>query len=324
MKLLLFGGNGFIGRAFANNYHTKLNLTIVDQFSSPSKLNSDITEIIGDISDKEFVEKVSRGFDCVINLVYDRQNLRNNFKIINNITSACLNNKIEKLIHISTISVYDPYINGSLNEKSTYSKLYDPYSYIKQRQEKILNTFSKDHQCCEITILQPTIVYGEGGNWSNHANKEILKQKLFLPNKGNYICNIVHVNEVSNAIFLVVSKPKNSNRIERFLISGKEHITWKEFYNLHAKELKQITNYSIHEIESNRNFHDNFLKNAVYKILFSKFGCYFILLMSRYLYRKKTKMEENTSNVFIPIGMNRLVHNSNFIVSSKKFSTNYY
>ena len=182
MKVLLLGGNGFIGQTFAKNYHKILSVTIVDQYKSATTLNLEIREIIGDISNKDFLVEISKDFNCIINFAYDRQNLRNNYKIIHNITTACLVNKIVKLIHISTISVYNPFINGILDEKSPYSNLYDPYSFIKRRQERMLSAFSQDQQCCEITILQPTIVYGKGGYWSDHAGKEILKQiKNHLP-----------------------------------------------------------------------------------------------------------------------------------------------
>lgn len=326
-SVLLIGGNGFIGRSFANLYHSYFNLTIVDQYSSTEKLSSSILEIIGDVSNKRFVEEVSADFDCVINFVYNRNDLKKNFKIIDNIISACLKNKTKKLIHLSTISVYDPYIKGVLNEKSRYSTIFDPYSKIKQKQESRLTTFFNKNQCCEISILQPTIVYGEEGNWSNHAIKETQRRKLFLPNKGNNVCNIVHVSEVCKAIFLIASKEKKTNTIDRFLISGKDYITWEEFYKMHAKKNKLGTSYSVHELKSKNSYHDNFFKNIIYKTLFSKLGYSMILLLSKYILRRSPKNEEeiiDSNSVFVPIGMNRLVHSSSFIVSTNKFNTQYY
>jgi nucleoside-diphosphate-sugar epimerase len=326
-NVLLFGGNGFIGRTFVKLYHSQFNITIVDQYSSEGELPANVSLILGDVSDKYFVDEISVDFDCVINFVYNRIDLKMNFKIIDNIISACLKSKIKKLIHLSTISVYDPYTKGALDEKSKYSRIFDPYSKIKQKQEDRLNTFFNKYQCCEISILQPTIVYGEGGNWSNHAIKETQRKKLFLPNKGKNVCNIVHVNEVCKAVFLIASKKNWIKTIDRFLISGRDYITWEEFYKMHAKKNKLETSYSVHELKSKSSYHNKFFKNIFYKTLFSKFGYYMTLLLSKYILRRRTKNEKefiDSNSAFVPIGMNRLVHSSRFIVNSDKFYSKFH
>jgi len=322
-KVLLLGGSGFIGRNFVKKYHSKFDITIVDQFVGSNKL-LDVKEVKGDVSDGDFVVQVSKGAYCIVNLVYNKYDLIKNIKIINNIINACVINEIDKLIHISSLSVYDPFIKGNLDEASKYSTLSDPYSNIKQRQEKLLEIFFRKYRKCEIVILQPTIIYGDGGNWSKHANKEIQKEKLFLPNEGNHICNIVSINEVIEAICLVIDNDHSANSIERFLISGERHITWKEFYDMHRKELNVLTNYSVHDVKSGNRYHDNFFINALYGLIFSKFGYYIVLLLNKCIYKIKNKVEKkDSSKAFTPVGMNRLVHTSSFIVNTEKFSKVY-
>jgi len=327
MKLLLLGGNGFIGRTFIKNYHLNFEITVVDNFLRGENHNIVIIEEIGDISKKSFIEEVSKNFDCIINFAYDRKDLTKNFKIIDNITTACLRNKITKLIHISSISVYDPYLTGNLTENSDYSRLYDPYSYIKRKQEKILEHFANKYNFCEVVVLQPTIVYGEGGNWTSHANKEIQKAVLFLPDMGNAICNIVHVDEVCESIYKVVNSGTTNNFFQRYLISGKSPITWKDFYKMHSENLRIRKNIEIENLKSRNLFHDSLVKNTIYRLLFSKIGCYLILLLSKYIYKFKNEpqyhLKKNKSNVFNPIGINRLVHNSKFLVNSEKFRIKY-
>lgn len=319
-NIIILGASGFIGRQFIKSYREKYRITAIDKKIDQSNTNKELVNWIeGDITNLDFLAKKSIGKDVLINLVYIRDNLDLNYKIIKNILSACLLAGINKIIHISTVSVYNPFIEGKLTENCEYSRVKDHYSRIKIQQEKKLFNFVKRNNGFKAIILQPTIIFGNGGVWDNHAKKEIKKSILFLPGGGDRICNVVSINDVANAISLSIDKDTNSN-YECFLISGNENITWKKFYQIHA-ENAGFDNLKVENLKSRNKYHDRTAINLMYYLVFSRFGFNLLRLFGRftkYIAAEKSKFDDKFQEAFTPVGMNRLVHNCKFKVSTDK------
>lgn len=73
MKIIIFGGTGFIGRNLANNLSAKHEVTVYDNNNrrySDLGLSASVNQISGDILDKAGVEEAIRGKDVVFNLAY--------------------------------------------------------------------------------------------------------------------------------------------------------------------------------------------------------------------------------------------------------------
>jgi nucleoside-diphosphate-sugar epimerase len=318
MRVAITGGSGFIGNRFIELFYDKFDS--IKSFDSNSCPLDNYVKIL----------EVTKDIDLLVHTAFDHT-YKSNISGIRNILKACEQNNIKKLIHISTVSVYDLDIIGKLDENSPYSKLNDPYSKEKREIEKEISKY-KDRGF-DIIILQPTIVYGFGGNWTKYAFHVCKAKEVRLPKSGNEICNAVYVDDVANAIYQsCISKMK----YEKILISGNKTITWKEFYQKQCSILKDLSLSSNCNIKNNKNeneFHSKRMINFIFILWFkTPFGNIFDLMIGT-LKKLRAKSYKNTSsndslkeflesdvseNILEPLGITKKVHRSKFNVDTSK------
>lgn len=318
MRVSVTGGSGFIGSKFIELF--------ADKFESIKSLNSKSCPL----DNYEKILEVTKDVDVLVHTAFDH-NYKSNISGIKNILKACEQNGVKKLIHISTVSVYEPDTKGVLNENSPYSKLNDPYSKEKRKIEQEIEEYK--NRAFDIIILQPTIVYGLGGNWTKYALHVCKAKEVRLPDAGNTVCNAVHVDDVANAIYQSCT---SDVKFEKFLISGSESITWKEFYSKHCEVLRELNLQSNCDIQNSTNeneFHKKKLVDVVFQLWFkTPLGNLFDMMIG-VLKKLRAKSYSNTSNkeelkrflqsevsenILEPLAITKKVHNCNFSVDSQK------
>lgn len=318
MRVSVTGGSGFIGSKFIELF--------ADKFESIKSLNSKSFPL----GNYEQILDAIKDIDILVHTAFDH-NYKNNISGIKNILKACEQNGVKKLIHISTVSVYEPDAKGVLNENSPYSKLNDPYSKEKRKIEQEIEKYK--NRAFDIIILQPTIVYGLGGNWTKYALHVCKAKEVRLPESGNKICNAIHVDDVANAIYLSCT---SDVKFEKFLISGVKSITWKEFYSKHCEVLRELNLPSNCDIQNSTNeneFHKKKLVDAVFQLWFKTPIGNLFDMMIEVLKKLRAKSYSNTSNkeelktflqsevnenILEPLAITKKVHNCNFEVDSQK------
>ena len=318
MRVAVIGGSGFIGRKFIELYK--------DKFDSIVSLNSQNAPL----NNFNKVLKNTQEVDVLVHTAFDH-NYKDNIIGIKNILKVCEQNNIKKLIYISTVSVYNPDISGNLDENSPYSNINDPYSKEKRKIESEFDRY-KDSDL-NIIILQPSIVYGLGGNWTKYALHVCKSKTLLLPNEGNSICNAVYVDDVALAIY---NSCISSLKYEKILISGKENVTWKEFYQQQCKILKELGLQFSCNIENNKSkneFHSRGIINFVFILWFkTPLGNVFDLMIGilkkiRAMSYKNTSsnadmkifLESNiNNNILVPLGITKKVHSCKFFIDISK------
>lgn len=318
MRIAIIGGSGFIGSKFIELFG--------DKFDSLKLLNSKSCPLD---NYKKILES-TKDIDVLINSAFDHS-YKSNISGIRNILKACDQNDIKKIIHISTVSVYNPDINGKLDENSPYSKLNDPYSKEKRKIEEEIEKYK--YRGFDIVILQPTIVYGLGGNWTKYALHVCKAKEVRLPDSGNKTCNAVHVDDVANAIY---QSCVSDVRFDKFLISGSESITWREFYSKHCELLKELnlpSRCNIQNVTNENEFHKKKLLDVIFQLWFkTPIGNVFDIMIG-VLKKLRAKSYSNTSNkkelkfflqsevcrnILEPLAITKKVHKSNFEVDSQK------
>lgn len=311
MKIAVTGASGFIASRFIKLYGENFK-EIITLSSKNAPLH-----------DYEKINKQLSGVDVLVHTAFDHY-YQSNIQGLDNIIQACKENNIKKIVFLSTVSVYDPDIQGDLTESSDYSSYNDPYSQEKIKLENMLKKIDD----MEVIILQPTIVYGIGGAWSNYIFSACKNKKVNLPFQGKMICNAVYVDDVAQAIFKAIMVKNIS--FGKFLISGNEKINWDDLYNLHHRILIEnyfLSNLNIGLIANNNEFHSNIFLNIIFylwfKTKFSFFFNFFIKFIKKmrekkYVHKKMSKLEflnsDLSDNEVEPLGMTRKVHQSNFNV----------
>lgn len=178
-KILITGADGFIGSHLCELLvKKKFNVTAISYYNSFGSngwldyINKDIRNkikiISGDIRDKDFVSSVVKGQDVIFNLAaligipysyrstesYIDTNIKGTF----NLLSASKNQKVKKIIHISTSEVYGSAQQIPISEKHPVVGQ-SPYSASKISAEQLCIAYNKSFSL-PVTILRPFNVFG--------------------------------------------------------------------------------------------------------------------------------------------------------------------
>lgn len=318
MRVAVTGGSGFLGSRFIEIYKDKFDeVVILNSQNSP-------------LNDFDKLQENTKKVDILVHTAFDH-NYKDNIVGIRNILEVCKRNDIKRLIHISTVSVYNPDIKGKLDESSQYSSINDPYSKEKRKIENEIDKYKDSN--LDIVILQPTIIYGLGGNWTKYALHVCKSKALSLPNNGEDICNAVYVGDVANAIY---QSCISSVKYEKMLISTSEYITWREFYEKQChilKDLKLPSNCNIINNINTNEFHSKSVVNMIFLLWFKTPFCNIFDLAIGFLKTLRARKYTNTSsqkemkiflksdlseNILTPLGITKKVHHCNFKVDISK------
>jgi nucleoside-diphosphate-sugar epimerase len=153
---------------------------------------------------------------------------------------------------VSTISVYEPLPDGQLDESSPAEPCGWVYPDNKLAIEQLLLKYWSK-QGLPVVILQPTIVYGPfAKSWTMAPLEQLREFRLVLPEEGQ--CNAVYVDDVADALILAAQKERMEG--ERFLISGAEPVSWREFFGAFERMLglERVVLMSNKEIQECRKF----------------------------------------------------------------------
>lgn len=241
MKVLITGGNGFLGsnvarELFRRGYEVKLMMRSTADASVVADIPCEIYH--GDIGNPQDVLMAVRGCDYVVHTASITQQWAVTFKeyeLINvtgtiNVVNACLEHNVKKLVHVSTANTIGPGNKVKpANELNSFTLLHVNSGYINSKyiaQQYVLEQIERKN--LPAIIVNPTFMIGQN-DVKPSSGKIILhginKRLVFYPPGGK---NFVHINDVCTGI---------SNALERgkigdcYLLAG-ENLTYKEFFEL--------------------------------------------------------------------------------------------
>ena len=173
------------------------------------------------------------GCDTVFHLARDTQSLAANEDAARRIGAACLRAGVRRLVHVSSLSVYEPLPNAPLTEESPTGQ--QPGNDKLAAEREIMRMVREQGQ--PATVIQPSIVYGPFSRHWTERPADMLANNgiLVLPAPGDGICNAVHVDDLVRALALAAWRGEAVG--ETFLVSGPEHPTWLDFYRAYEKAL---------------------------------------------------------------------------------------
>ena len=250
--ILITGATGGIGgrllEILSLNYDVKIKCLVRNYSKCASLARFNNIELVhGSIDEQEKVVKAISNCNIVIHCAYDPVSQQINIKGIENLAMGCIAAQA-RLVHVSTISVYEPLMDKKLTENSLNEPIGFTYAERKLAIEKMVFDLTKNSDL-NATIIQPTIVYGPFAvPWTIRPLNQLLQGTVIIPNFGSGLCNAVYIDDVCQALMLAGI---SANCIgERYLISGSSPITWKEYFESLEDSLgvKSIRYLSINEI----------------------------------------------------------------------------
>jgi len=219
--VVIFGASGFLGRYIVSilsqdNCLIKVFVRKPDEAKHLTLMGKlgQVELHQGNITDKNSVKKVVYGANKVINLVgileEKSQQKFNSIHVVgaSNIAQACLKHKIDSLIHISALGLYD-----GKHSKYANSKLV--------AEAKIKKIFKKT------IILRPSVIFGPEDDFTNKFAK-MASISPFIPliNKGLTKFQPVYVKDVAKAVYVVIHNNKYLGGT--YSLGGPEVISFKE------------------------------------------------------------------------------------------------
>lgn len=224
-NVFLIGGSGFIGTHLLNLIKDQYNVSNYDK--SPSIFHNEITTI-GDVRNQKDLNIAIRGKDIVVLLAAEHRDDVSpvslyydvNVQGTKNVLDAMAKNDIKNIIFFSSVAVYG--LNKKNPNENHPPDPFNHYGKSKWQAEGILkNWYNKDPEHRSLTIIRPTVVFGER-NRGNVFNllKQLSSGKFLMVGKGNnkksmaYVGNIVafvkfHLKNVKPGyqVFNYVDKP---------------------------------------------------------------------------------------------------------------------
>jgi UDP-glucose 4-epimerase len=237
MKVVIFGGSGFLGSHVADEL-TKRNyqVTIFDFFESKFLCRNQ-KMIIGDILDKDLVRKIVKENDIVYHFaaIADIKKAKIspietvNFNIIGtiNILEACREFNIIRFLYASTIYVYSD--QGSF------------YRSSKQACELFIENYKQEYNL-DYTILRYGSLYGDRANDFNFIRNAIIQAltEKVIVRKGNGEELRDYIN-ISDAAILSVDALDDNYKNNYVMITGDEKITIKDLLST----IREIMNNNV-------------------------------------------------------------------------------
>jgi nucleoside-diphosphate-sugar epimerase len=201
---------------------------------APRIARFELKMIAGDAADPDVVDDAVSGCEVVFHCAYDWHSAQRNLAAAQAVAEACLRFGIRRLVHVSTMSVYEPLTDGDVDETTRAEPCGWDYADTKLALERELLRFCRE-RALPVTILQPTIVYGPFSvPWTLAPVRSLRTGRVVLPDNGG-LCNAVYVDDVVDALLLAADAEGAIG--ERLLISGPEPMTWHAFYSAYERML---------------------------------------------------------------------------------------
>jgi len=234
---LVTGGTGFIGGRLVEKLVLEQRCRVrvlVRNFAKASRIAAFPVELVpGAITDRDALESAIHGCDLVFHCAHDftpdlEGQRRANVEATRNLAELCLEEKVSRLVYLSSVATYSPATVDELTESSPWPASEDAYVLVKRDVERLLRDLHEEKGVPAVT-LQPTIVYGPFSTfWTLHPVQRLLSGVVPLVDGGAGICNAVYVDDLVDSMILAAAHPDVTG--EKFLISAEKPVTWKMFY----------------------------------------------------------------------------------------------
>ncbi len=260
-KVLVTGGTGFIGGRLVEKLileHQAQVRVLVRDFRYAARIARFPVEMIGgDVTDARALGRAMEGCDAVIHCAVGSRGTRTQQRATTvggteAVAKASLAAKVQRLVHLSTISVYGLPGDGDLDETAPRRRTGDFYSDAKLDAEQTVLRYHRE-QGLPVVVIQPTIVYGPFSKpWTAWPIEQLRESQVVLVDGGSGFCNAVYVDDVADAVLLAAERDEAIG--QDFLISGESPVTWRDFYDSyeHMLGFTSTASMSLDEIKAER------------------------------------------------------------------------
>jgi nucleoside-diphosphate-sugar epimerase len=241
-SILVTGGRGFLGSHLVRNLRERdyrVRILVRDTGSGEDASGPEIA--LGDVRDKQAVQRAVDGMDAVIHTVSNFRrggSDKNEAYAINvqgtlNVCEAAHAAGVRQMIHCSTIGVH-----GSVKEvPATETTPYNPgdlYQETKLQGEQAVWEFA-DRTGLPVTVIRPISMFGPGDTRMLKLFKMIKKRRFVMIGPGDVLFQPAYIDDVVRGFLLALGNERALG--EAFIVGGEEYVPLHELVGIIAEEL---------------------------------------------------------------------------------------
>ena len=201
-NILLIGASGFVGTRLTDLIKDEFNLKIFDKRQSP--FFPELTTI-GDVRNQTELNKALKNHEAIVLLAAEHRDDVSpvslyydvNVQGTRNVLEAMDKNGVKNIIFTSSVAVYG--LNKINPNEEHPADPFNHYGKSKWLAEELLREwYNKDIHNRSLTIIRPTVIFGER-NRGNVYNllKQIASGKFLMVGKGNNYKSMAYVGNVA-------------------------------------------------------------------------------------------------------------------------------
>jgi nucleoside-diphosphate-sugar epimerase len=134
---------------------------------------------------------------------------------------------VRKFVHLSSVTIYGEDPNpDSAHETAPLNPRRSAYGDIKAQQDEMVFKFNRNG--VDSIILCPSNIGGPYSGLIIDGVAKLLAQEIVLIDEGRYPTNIVHVDNLVEAMLVAVQSDTGWG--ERYFVNEAEPVTWKQFF----------------------------------------------------------------------------------------------
>src|SRR6185312_13463735 len=234
-QILVTGGSGLVG----NELITQLlnageRVTALQHTSSINISHPSLSIVQCDILDVSLLEKIMQDITPVYHAAAlvsyspkdKKQLLKINVEGTANVVNACINNQVQKLVHVSSVAALGRIRNGEMvTEKMNWTEETSNSIYGKSKYYGEMEVWRGAAEGLQVVIVNPSLIFG-GTNWESGSSAIFKKAYEEFPWYTNGVTGIVDVRDVARAMMALMKSDITS---ERFILNG-ENLSYKEIF----------------------------------------------------------------------------------------------
>jgi nucleoside-diphosphate-sugar epimerase len=224
MKVLVLGASGHIGARLLE----MLQATPWAKATGASRhMKNTASWLELDSRDPAQLAQALKGFDAVVNCVAgDAASIAGGARAL---VQAALQAECPRIVHLSTMSVYGP-AEGNVREDAPLDPTLGWYGRAKCEAEEAMHDFVRHGG--EAVMLRPGCVYGPGSQlWVGRIGRWLQAGRLGdLGIAGDGWANLVHVDDVCQALMQALRLPTAPGKIPVFNLAAPDSPRWNDYF----------------------------------------------------------------------------------------------